>query len=294
MAEQQNNYENVELEADKGFDIRFVTMNQNSPFHWHREMEILYILNGHATVDMDGKHYELNPLEAIVIDYSKIHEVLYALPQTMGICIHISRNLLYRFLPKQEWMTFQCVKERLTEENKEVYEKICNALRELTVLYVNQKNTYALRSSSIILGILADLIEHFSEPVTPVTSYTRLSNITRLGEVCDYVEHHYKEEITLQDAADELGLNREYFCRFFKQNMGISFIKYVNQVRLNHIYQEVLHTDDGIWEITERHGFYNQKLFYRMFKEQYGCTPKEARKMAKNTDDSQYPQISTS
>ena len=44
MEEQKNTYENVTLEPDVGFDIRFVTMDHNSPFHWHREMEILYIL----------------------------------------------------------------------------------------------------------------------------------------------------------------------------------------------------------------------------------------------------------
>ena len=53
MEEQKNTYENVTLEPDVGFDIRFVTMDHNSPFHWHREMEILYILNGHATVHME-------------------------------------------------------------------------------------------------------------------------------------------------------------------------------------------------------------------------------------------------
>ena len=284
MPEQQNNFEKVELESDVGFDIRFVTMQHNSPYHWHREMEILYILNGHATVNMDGERYELNPMEAIVIDYSKIHEVLYALPQTMGICIHVSRNLLYRFLPSQEMMSFHCAKKHLTEEQEEVYNRMCSMLKKLTVLYVNQQNTYQLRSRSIILEILADLIERFSEPVMPATGYVRMSNVERLEQVCDYVEHNYKEEITLQDAADELGLNREYFCRFFAQNMGISFVKYVNQVRVNHIYQDILYTEDSIQEIMERHGFYNQKLFYKTFKEHYGCTPREARNMVKKEE----------
>ena len=282
MSEQQNSFENVELESDVGFDVRFVTMHHNSPYHWHRELEILYILNGHATVNMDGERYELNPLEAIVIDYSKIHEVLYALPQTMGICIHVSRNLLSRFLPSQELMSFHCSKKYLTEEQGEAYERMCAMLKKLTVLYVNQQKTYQLRSNSMILEILADLIEYFSEPVIPVTGYVRLSNVERLEQICDYVEHNYMNEITLQEAADELGLNREYFCRFFAQNMGISFIKYVNQVRVNHIYQDILHTEDSVQEIAERHGFFNQKLFYRAFKEHYGCTPREARNMAKD------------
>lgn len=277
-----NTYENVILQPNLGFDIRFVTMNHNSPFHWHRELEILYILNGHATVKMDGEKYELNPLDAIVIDFSKVHEVLYQLPQTMGICIHISRKLMYRTLEQPELVSIRCADKHLTPKQQETYNEICEALKKITVLYVKQEYTYKLRSTALILEIMACLIESFSEPVTQAVSETKTGNMGRLEQICDYVEHHYKDEIILQDAADEIGLNREYFCRFFKQNIGVSFIKYVNQVRINHIYQEILHTDDSIQEIAERHGFFNQKLFYRMFKERYACTPREARNMARN------------
>lgn len=277
-----NTYENVMLQPDVGFDIRFVTMNHNSPFHWHRELEILYILNGHATVTMNGERYELGALDAIVMDYAKIHEVLYAMPQTMGICIHVSRQLLRRYLDEPELLAIRCAGTQLTQEQQPYYSRICEGLKEITVLYVNQKKTYHLRSTALILEILANLIEHFSEPVTKSVSEARVGNMERLEQICDYVEHHYRDEITLQEAADELGLNREYFCRFFKQSTGTSFIRYVNQVRINHIYQDLLHTDEGVQEITERHGFYNQKLFYRMFKEKYDCTPRELRGLAQN------------
>lgn len=282
MKDSEKNFEKVELETERGFDIRFVTMRHNSPYHWHREMEILYILNGHAVVNMDGERYELNPLEAIVVDYTKVHEVLYALPQTMGICIHVSKNLLYRYLSNQEPVMFYCAEKDLTEKTKASYSRICKTLQEITILYMNQQKTYRIRSTSLVLGLLAELIEFFSVPVTAGNIGMGMTNIERLEQACDYVEHHYKEEIALQDAAAELGLNRAYFCRFFRQNMGISFIKYVNQVRINHIYQDLLHTEDRIQEIMERHGFYNQKLFYRMFKEHYGCTPREVRRLARN------------
>lgn len=281
MAEFENTYEKVLL-PEAGFDIRFVTMNHNSPFHWHRELEILYVLNGHATVHMEGRRHELSPLDAIVMDFSKIHEVLYEMPQTMGICIHVSRNLLRQHLTDTELMEIRCAGDAIAEEKKEAYRNICEYLSRLVVLYVNQKNTYRLRSTALILEILACLTEDFSEPVTKQATEAKVSNMERLEQICTYVEHHYMEEISLQEAADELGLNREYFCRFFKQNTGTSFIRYVNQVRINHIYQELLHTDEGIQEIMERHGFYNQKLFYRMFKERYECTPRELRNMARN------------
>lgn len=278
----ENAYENVNLQPDIGFDIRFVTMSHNSPFHWHRELEILYILNGHATVHMDSKRYELNPLDAIVMDYAKIHEVIYELPQTMGICIHVSRQLLRRYLVDSELLAIQCVGQWLTQQQQQHYNEFCSYLKELTVLYVNQKKTYQLKSTALILEILTCLIEYFSEPITKSVSDAKTSSMERLEQICDYVEHNYQTEITLQAAADELGLNKEYFCRFFKQNTGSSFIHYVNQVRINHIYQDLLHTDDSVQEIMERQGFFNQKLFYRMFKERYDCTPREARNMARN------------
>ena len=282
MQETGNKFEKVNLEPDVGFDIRFVTMKHNSPFHWHRELEILYILNGHATVNMEGKEYHVNPLDAIVMDYSKVHEVIYELPQTMGICIHISRRLLYRYLPNPERIEIHCNGETLTKEQQDAYARLCEILKNLTVLYVNQKKTYQLRSTAFILEILAILLESFSTPITKTASENRIGNMERLEEICDFVEHHYQEEITLGEVAEEIGLNKEYFCRFFKQNTGTSFIRYVNEVRISHIYQDLLHSSEGILEITERHGFFNQKLFYRMFKEKYGCTPKQVRNIARD------------
>jgi AraC-like DNA-binding protein len=282
MGETGNSYENVNLSQERAFHIKFVTMDHNSPVHWHPELEILYILNGHATVIIDGEKHELEPLDAIVIDYSRIHEVHYALPQTMGVCIHISRNLAKRYMTNPELLLINCCGDCIAPEKQEPYNRLCEYLKQITILYVNQKNTYQMRSTGLILQLLAELIEHFSEPVTKGTSEIKVNNMARLELICDYVEHHYRGEITLQEAAEEAGLNREYFCRFFKQNTGTSFIRYVNQVRISHIYQEILHTEDGMQEIMERNGFYNQKLFYRMFKERYRCTPRELRNMAKN------------
>lgn len=48
---------------NKGFSIEFVTMSHNSPPHRHRTMEILYILNGHADITIEGKEYHLDPLD---------------------------------------------------------------------------------------------------------------------------------------------------------------------------------------------------------------------------------------
>ena len=61
----------------------------------------------------------------------------------------------------------------------------------------------------------------------------------------------------------------------------MSFLQYVNKVRVSHIYQDLIRTDIPVGELADQNGFSNQKLFNRTFKEIYGCTPREARQEAR-------------
>lgn len=274
-------FENVEIPPDKGFQVRFVTMKHNSPLHWHREMEILYILNGSAVVQMEGKKYRLKPLDLIVIDSALIHDVIYALPQTMGICIHISKSYMRQYLPDIELIRFVCNPESAGQGKEEGYSQLCEYVKDLTVSYFEQKSNYPLISGALILQILGVLVEQFGQQISGELDVCSTENRVRLEQIFHYVEKNYKETISLQDAADELGLNKEYFCRLFKRCTGMTLMQYVNQVRLNHIYQDLLYGEGSVQEIMERHGMNNIKLFYRLFKERYGCTPKKMQKMSK-------------
>ena len=137
---------------------------------------------------------------------------------------------------------------------------------------------FRLEAEGIILQTVAQLIRYFSSTSAVQLADTHLMTIDRIRKVMSYVEEHYKENISLQDVSDLLGIGKEYFCRFFKKNMGISFLQYLNEVRLSHIYQGLMDTDLPIAELMEENGFYNQKLFNRSFKELYGCTPSSVRK----------------
>ena len=90
--------------------------------------------------------------------------------------------------------------------------------------------------------------------------------IARLKDVLRYVAKNYQEPIALKEAAD----------------MGVTFLEYVNQVRINHIHEGLLATEDSITDILEHNGFTNYKVFSRMFKAQFGMTPRELRKLQEN------------
>ena len=60
--------------------------------------------------------------------------------------------------------------------------------------------------------------------------------------------------------------------------MGVTFLEYVNLVRLTQIHRELRKSEESILCIMENNGFTNYKVFNRMFKEQYGMTPSQMRK----------------
>ncbi len=275
-------YQDTNIPPEIGFQIEFVTMRYNSPPHWHREIEILYILNGSATIMMEGEKYKIRPLDLIVIDCAVVHEVIYELPQTMGIRIHISKSHFGLSQPELEHLRIDCCPQKLASWQMESYYKICGHLKDLTVLYFEQKTAYPLRSGALLLEILAELSEYFSMPLPERALALDADQQGRVEQIFRYVEEHYAEPIRLQEAADEMGLNKEYFCRFFKKNTGMSFMQYVSQVRLNHIYQDLIHTEAGIQEILEQNGITNNKLFYKQFKETFHCTPRELKRLSKD------------
>ena len=104
----------------------------------------------------------------------------------------------------------------------------------------------------------------------------KLERHARLFALACLLVKHFSQP--LAEAVEYMGLNKEYFCRLFKKNMGVSYLQYVYQIRTTAVCRELETTDDPIGEIAERHGFRDPKMLNQYFREIYGCTPSEKRK----------------
>ena len=162
---------------------------------------------------------------------------------------------------------------------KSAINKIRKILDELYSGYTQKEEGYILTFYSNVFLLLNILIKEFSIKRDVKEYLKSKKNEDRMQRIIDYVTDHYdEEEISLKSISKFIGLHPVYFSRYFKEQMGVTFLEYVNTVRLYRIYQDVLNTDLTIKEIQERHGFYNYKLFVKMFKKTYGTTPLQLRK----------------
>lgn len=268
-------YETFQEVNDRGIQLAYRTAPGGyHPLHWHEEIELLYQLNGESTIQIEEKKYQIPRKHLTVVDSGLVHSTYTYSDTSMFICIHISRKYMERYLHDIELYRIHCIPDELADEQFPDYLKVCQMMEELTRLYIEDAPAFLLEAEGIIMQVLAHLIRYFStHTAVNVTATDRLS-IARIN----YVEEHFCEQISLQDIADHLGLGKEYFCRFFKKNMGMSFLHYVNEVRVSQIYRDLIRTDLPIYELMERNGFNNQKLFNRTFKEVFRCTPSSVRR----------------
>lgn len=100
----------------------------------------------------------------------------------------------------------------------------------------------------------------------------------------DYIEKHYRENLTLGVLAEKIHMNPYYFSSFFKKNAGENFKDYLNRVRLQHAVALLVSTDKKAYEIADEVGFSDVRSFTEVFARLYGETPGGYRKRIRSAD----------
>jgi AraC-like DNA-binding protein len=215
--------------------------------------------------------------DMVLINSKDIHSTK-CLEPTIVQLLQIPYALLQASIPELEDIRFDLDAVSNPLKKREVTDQLHTLLIKLGEVYVARETGYALQFSSLIYELLFLLVQNCRVDVSLTTKQKNSITHKRLITIMDYVKLHYKEPISLQDAASLIALNPEYFCRFFKKNMGITFLDYVHEIRLSHVFEDLMTKDTSITQLLEIHGFSNYKLFLTMFHEKYGCTPLQMRK----------------
>ncbi len=97
-------------------------------------------------------------------------------------------------------------------------------------------------------------------------------------KVIPYIKNHYKETITIEQIAKDAALNPQYLMRLFKKEMGESILECVTKYRLSYARELLEKTNWNNEIISEKVGYASSNYFIKLFKKQFGLTPREFRK----------------
>lgn len=94
-----------------------------------------------------------------------------------------------------------------------------------------------------------------------------------LRKIIQWTENNYLRKISLEEIANLIGYEKHYFCNKFKLLTGISYVNYVNNLRIQHACN-LLKGGSSVSDTCNECGYDNLSYFIQLFKKIVGVTPK--------------------
>jgi two-component system, response regulator YesN len=114
--------------------------------------------------------------------------------------------------------------------------------------------------------------------ITGLSDVSKIKHNPLMLKSAEYIKKNYYRNLTTEELAEHMQKNSNYFSHLFKKEFGVSFIEYLNKVRINEAKNLIKTTNLLAYEIAEKVGFQDYKYFTQVFKKLEGFSPSKLRK----------------
>lgn len=264
-------------------DDLFVIMNHPNakfdyPIHCHPEYEINLVMKTSGTRVVGDYEEAFDDLDIVMTGPFVPHVWKSELVTNHVITIQFSSDLLsFQMINKRLFMP---IRQLLVDSTQGLQfygseaEMIRDEIMELTRIQGFQTATKFLN----LLNFMASaprrkLVSNMYESENLVNS----SKSRRISKACKYIEENISQKISLAEVAALVNMSESAFSHFFKKKTGISFITYVNNLRVAKACDLLASTSLSASEICYDCGFNNKSNFIRIFTKRKNMTPIEYR-----------------
>jgi len=251
-------------------------------WHYHPEYELTLIVHGKGT-RMVGDHHENFESGDLVFIGPDLPHTWMSDRHMEGNCkvvvIQFTKELIQRFIGLEEDAkinSFLSDSKRGLTINSNMNDNVKNLIKALP-------SKTGIDKISVFLQIL-HLLSTLESRTLSSSFYQPLKgaeNEKRINTVCQYIQKHSTEPLTIQRAASIIHLTPSAFCKFFKRITGKTFSDYVNDIRIANVCRDLIATDKQVSTIAFENGFDTLTYFNRIFLKKKGMKPSHYR-MDKN------------
>lgn len=236
--------------------------------HWHRAIELSIVFEGEVDFYNGNRHRICKENEVSLSNSEEIH---YSIPhyecyedKYVGYTLQINYQFLTSLIPNIENIYFDIA-------NNSVNKEISYCMLEIYNLFESKEKIKYIKIYEYVLKIIEILCEK-------CLCKKDFLSTKKTKEILNYIHLHYQEDIFLYEVAKQFGFSREYFSRFFKKEIGVSFKQYLTRFRLNQSLNLLKNKDLTILDISSQIGFSSEIQFINSFKKYYHITPGQYRK----------------
>lgn len=254
--------------------------------HWHEEVELIIVKKGEGKISVDLEEYDVKAGDIVFVPSGKLHSIGQKDGMSMEYeNIIFKSSLLYsegEDLCRKSYIDPICGGEIPTAAHihgrLSCHGSISELVSRMDRLCGERKRGYQLAVKGCLFQIMYLLL---TEGGAEERCKTNERSLTKLKIILSYIEKNYHKQITVEEISGCCFYSKSYFMRFFKETMGISFVEYLNNYRLDAAAKMLLSSGENILNIASECGFDNLSYFNRRFKKRFDMTPGEYRRIGR-------------
>lgn len=281
----------VECHLPQEFDKSFIVFKEKGkffpcPWHYHPEYELV-LVNKSTGVRMVGDHIGyFSEGDLVFIGSSMPHLWIndaefingHVGTSAEAIVIHFVEHFLgdnFFNLPEMKPLKNFL---RLSRHGLVIKGITRNKIASLMNKMLNMNGIQRLSALFTIFDILCSSSEYELLASPGYLKHGQLDSSDRFSKVNAYIMKNFDHDITLKEVASEANMAVSTFCNFFKEHYRVTFVEYLNIVRVGHACKALSELDENVVGIAYKCGFNNLANFNRQFKKIKKMTPSEYRR----------------
>lgn len=278
------------------FRMRYDKINGNSNLnmsknHYHRTYEIYYQLNGEKYYFIKDKTYHIKSGDIVLINSYDLHRTSAVNSDTTErILVRINENFINKIensYGRIDLFSFFRDNSPILRLSPTASDTIKVQLFKMLTHYniFKDKNDgltdLYMRTLTVEILILLNQLypsNQYKVFVHPSSMHKKIS------EAVIYINSNYMNDINLNSVSYKFHISKYYFARLFKVITGLTFIDYLNIIRLKESQTLLLQTNLTISRISGDVGYSDSSYFCRIFKKYYHISPAQYRKHYSNLE----------
>jgi len=244
--------------------IFFPTDGIITPPHYEETIEILIYHNVIGDAYFGGKHFKLKGDQVYFVAPNVVHAIYYKKNDGVVTTLKIEPSILKPLLDIETLLDYH----NLTYSDLPVCIPVCDEIHSMANIFLH---------SSDIKEVMISIIKFFHILITQLDKLENLIETTSplnddFLKIISWTEKNFRQKITIDEAAQIAGYSKYYFCKKFKAMTGITYLRYLNSVRIFHACNLLKH-GYSVTKVCLECGFDDLPYFTQLFKKTTGKTP---------------------
>ena len=259
----------------KGFYIEKHRLKKHQPnMHYHHAYELYYIIDGEREYFIDDTFFKVSKGDLVWVPANVLHRTAgkganrYLLYFKYDFLNKYAQDPLLKLLLRGDAFVFHA--------DTVIDAQINNLLSRILAEFSEQEKEFSPQREVLMVGYLLQLL--FLLYTSENAYVAEIPEDTHASQIIKHINENYATITNMEEVANKFFISKYYLCHLFKKSIGVSFVSYLNTIRIKAAC-DILKTEEMfLSEIAIRCGFNSTPYFCKVFKDEKGMSPSEYRK----------------